>query len=182
MIFKMNGRGVMSALFVLSAAYATTVQSAVPIGELACKASGFETLKVGSIREVVAPGVEAVMVFRVAVVTLKREALRGHDLSGAARMFALRAFSQRIEKQKPVGRGEYELVAEGVQAQAMDCHGSPIMVFWVPRSKLRWEQTAEGATGETLLEVRRMLDGQQGLRSTDPPRLVPTPPVFIDSQ
>lgn len=181
MISRMKGTGVTCALFLLSA-YATTVQSASPIGEIACQASGFETLKVGSIREVVPPGAEAVVIFRVAVATLKREALRGHDLSSAARMFALRAFSQRIEKQKPVGRGEHELVAEGVQALALDCRGLPTMVLWVQRSKLRWEQAAGGATGETLLEVRRMLDGQPGLGLADPPRLVPTPPVFIDNQ
>jgi len=181
MIFKPIRKGAFCTLAFVAFAWSQG-SAAQHIPDFACQDSGFEAFKAGEVREFYVPlSKEPALLFRVVPDALRRDLLRGHELSSAARMMALGSFAKRLEKQRPTSAGEYQLVAEGLQFTTVNCRRGQVMVFWILRSKIKWDLVAEGGSGSTFSEARRILDGPPSLVDREVPN-ARQPRVFIDSQ
>ncbi len=137
--------------------------ASTPVAELACQDLGFEASRVGAFREVEHPSGDSTYLFKVEAERLRREGLKGGELSSVARSLALREFSSNYARRQPTGPGEFQLVAERVQSTVLTCGRAQVVMYWVARSQLRWERAEPSTTGSTLQEVRRIFEGDQSL-------------------
>jgi hypothetical protein len=137
--------------------------ASTPVTELACQDRGFEAARIGAFREIEQPSGDSTYMFKVDAERLRREGLKGGEFSAVARSLALREFSSSYARRQPTGPGEFQLVAERVQSTVVTCGRGQVVVYWVPRSQLRWERAETSTIGSTMQEIRRIFDGEQGL-------------------
>ena len=180
--------------------------NAIAISSLACESQGYLAYKGGQMRELNLGSQGLTFLFRVSESALVKDGLQGSDSSSVARMLALGAMSKRMEKSKPSGGGEYVLVAEFLQSVSVKCDQRRFYVFWTKASNLRWVPSEVTASGGTLAEVRKILDGRQSFESNGstmkeaqrpqsapsrespkgvaPPAapVAPTAPIYIENQ
>lgn len=167
-----------------------------PIESRICDDKGFVKTRLGDFVEIIKDA-DTVYAYRVSAEELLASGLKGHDVSTAARSYALREFTRAYSKAVSPPSESAVLVTRGVQSIAKKCPSYTAIFFWVPRSQLHWEisQPSSG-TGDVMEQAKRMIDaapanspqqpasgGTAGFQTVSPPRSPGTgnPKAFIES-